>query len=264
MLSSLSARGPVKLYMDNVTYKDQRRVFEMTEKEFIHKLKKNVVTAYRILYKLGLCDYAGDVSARIPGTDNILIGAKGIYGGGFVNPSSMDIKNIITVNLMGKQLEGDLPPPLETPMHTSIYKVRSDVGGIAHTHPIIATAFSIAGKEILPIFARGVESVSLGIPIFENSSAIDTEELGQVLAETLGQHRACLLQAHGLVTVGRTVEEACIAASNLEQNAKIQLITSLIGNPRPMSDESIKNRIKVWSDLRLIKGVWSYYESIVW
>lgn len=224
------------------------------------ELKRKILTAFKILRKLDLTDYAGSVSALIPDVDDILINAS-IFDTG--DTSLSDPETVVTIDINGKLLNGRFPPPNETPLHTSIYKLRDDVKSVVHIHPTLSTAFSIVETEILPVYVRGAEVVAKGVPIFQNPDPIKNEELGFALAKTLNGSRACLMRSHGLVTVGRTIEEASLASINLEQLLKIQFIATILGNPRPMPQKNAEERIKLWSNPNWIKKIWRYYESMV-
>jgi len=214
------------------------------------ELKVKVAKACRILHHEGLADFLGHVSARIPETDKILIKPRA------TSLESVTPKDILTVHLDGRKLDGRSSPPGELLLHTSIYRVRSDVGSVVHVHPPIAIAFTITGKEILPVCNKGAVFAE-GIPVFDSSLLIRTNELGKMVADKLGKHYALLLRGHGAVTVGRSVEEACVRAIYLEETAKIQLLASIIGTPRPLIDEEIKDAPRE----REFPSAWSYYES---
>jgi ribulose-5-phosphate 4-epimerase/fuculose-1-phosphate aldolase len=100
------------------------------------------------------------------------------------------------------------------------------------------------------------------VKLFKKSDSIDNMDLGKAVAETLGESRVCLLQGHGSVIVGRTIEEACLGAINLEQAAKIQLMTSILGQPTLMSREDVKTRAALWSNTAWIEKVWGYYKKM--
>ena len=77
-----------------------------------------------------------------------------------------------------------------------------------------------------------------GVPIFENPELINTKEKGRMLAETFGDNDALLLRNHGIVTVGRTTEEACHMALFFENALRIQLHAASFGTIEAMSEET--------------------------
>jgi ribulose-5-phosphate 4-epimerase/fuculose-1-phosphate aldolase len=230
-----------------------------SENEAVSKLRKKVATACRILARQGLCDYAGTVSARIPGTDRILINCQV----GFPNMLFTAPENVMILDITGKVMGSRRVAPNETPAHFCIYEARSDVNSIAHTHPFFTTVFSMSGTRILPVFIRGLKSTSCGIPVFRRSDEISTTALGKAAARTLGSGYTCLLRAHGMVTAGRTVEETCLEAINVEQSAKMQFLASLIGEPQRISKEDSERRIKRQFDMRSQHNPWVFYASMI-
>jgi ribulose-5-phosphate 4-epimerase/fuculose-1-phosphate aldolase len=229
------------------------------------ELKIRLASAYRVLLTLGLFDYAGDASIRIPREDKFLIRGARVD----INPTRMTSmvdtspSDILIMDTEGKQLSGDLTPPHEVFAHCVIYRARIDVGGIVHAHAMMVTAFSIVGRTIEPVYARGMESTGNGLSFLDNPDPISTMELGEQLVSVLGNHRACMLRSHGLITVGSTLEAACLATINLEENAMMQWIATVLGEPKKMSQKSIERRQSVWDNPNMLSLVWKYYEEAV-
>ncbi len=230
----------------------------------ILELKQSLATAYRVLLSLGLFDYAGDVSVRVPNTDAFLIrgtrvDVKPVPARSLVDTTTRDI---LMISLDGNQLEGDLTPPLELPMHLAIYAARPAVASVVHAHARMVTAFSMVGHPILPVYARGVESTGEDIPLFDSPDPVGTLQLGEALARALGDKRACMLRSHGLLTVGATLESACLAAINLEEAAQMQWTACAIGEPQLMPAGSIEKRQRVWENPAMLSQVWRYYTEV--
>jgi ribulose-5-phosphate 4-epimerase/fuculose-1-phosphate aldolase len=128
--------------------------------------------------------------------------------------------------------------PGETILHLAIYEARPDVFSVVHTHQSLATAFSIANVPILPVFASAARNAPC-TPILQNPQTIRTLEMAQEAAQALGQASALLLRNHGVVVVGRTVQEATSGAVYLERNAHMQLVATLLGNAAPIPEQFI-------------------------
>jgi L-ribulose-5-phosphate 4-epimerase len=203
-----------------------------------NRLREDVATASAILFKVGLADYMGHSSQRLPGSDRVLI--KPRHSETMRVPADLTPKRVLTVNLEGEVVDGDEIPPSERFIHTEIYRAQPDVGGIVHTHQVYATAFGSAGCEILPILHVEAPLVQGGVPCYPSSELIRTRELGAAVAATIGHRAVCHLQGHGIVTVGRDVREAVVRAIQLERLARANLLVrQLGGEPRVISaDES--------------------------
>src|ERR1041385_3254348 len=84
----------------------------------------------RIIYQQGLSDYLGHPSARVPGTERVVVKPK--HSVDIRGMDHMTADDMIVVDLDGRQLDGDYAPPAEVYIHTEIYRARPDVLGIVH------------------------------------------------------------------------------------------------------------------------------------
>ena len=222
----------------------------------LYDLKLKVARCCRMLHMAGLFDHSGHVSARIPGTDKILIHPRHI--------SRPEVKagDIVTVDLSGKLLEGKEEPPSETPIHTCIYRTRPDVLSVAHIHSHYATLLGMTGQKLLPINTSSFMFATHGVPIFPHSWNIGDNRKGMALAKTLGQARAALMRGHGSVAVADTLEGVFIASQQLEKSARFQVELMLIGTIRSLPPAEVKLALKEAFSPRQIKKDWTYYESL--
>ena len=190
-------------------------------------LREDVVTASAILFRVGLIDYMGHATQRIPGSDRVYI--KPRHSESMRVPADLTPDRVLEINLTGEVVEGDEVPPSERFIHTEIYRARPSIGGVVHTHQVYATAFGSAGREILPILHVEAPLVHGGVPCYPSSELIRTPELGAAVAAALGDKPACHLQRHGIVTVGRDVREAVVRAIHLERLARANLLVTQLG-----------------------------------
>ena len=146
-------------------------------------LRQQLAKAHRILTAGGIWPLTkGHVSARIPGTDKVLIlGHIHSEGRSLINT---DVDDIVTVDLDGNWLEGRIEPVEERYLHLEIMKGRPDVTSVVHAHPTYATAFGIAGINILPVGNRGA-IFAPQVPILDFDRQIDTPERGHMEFITL-------------------------------------------------------------------------------
>jgi L-ribulose-5-phosphate 4-epimerase len=220
--------------------------------------KEQVATSCRILFRLGLADYLGHPSARVPGTDRIIIKPRhsmSVHGMGDLGPEQM-----VVIDLEGNQLEGDDPPPGERFIHTEIYKARPDVMGIVHTHQTMSTIFGIVSRPILPILHVEGPLVARGIPIYPSPELVSTPEQGAALAQALGDYALGHLQGHGIVTVSPTVEEATLAAIHMERLARANYMAAQLGEPRVIPPDEIE---RLAGPMVGFQVRWSYYVSLI-
>jgi L-fuculose-phosphate aldolase len=222
----------------------------------VDALKEKVAFACKILVVQGLADFLGHVSCKIPGTESVLISPRA------TDLAGIRKEDILTVNLKGDVVEGDGKPPSELPIHLSIYRLRQDVGSVIHTHPKFATLFSIVEEPIVPVHHLGVPFID-GVPLFDDYGLIDDTAMAERLAMALGNKKAVLLKNHGIVVVGRTVEEACILSVWLEKNCELQLLSKILGkvDAIPLEDKS-KNLVNHYLE-RTVRAAWNYYVSLI-
>ncbi len=201
----------------------------------LEELKEKVAVANRVLYHQGLAEWLGHASLRLPGTDHVMVKRNGRLG---VCLGYTTAREIVTMDLEGRKLEGEGEPPAEWPLHTEIYKARSDVGSVIHTHQKWATAFGIAGRDILPLYPNPWHTAFLAepIPIFDSARfaeyLVTTPEVGRAVAQTMGQHTVCHLVGHGVVVAAPTMEQCVVLAVDLERQAEMTYLTSQLGTPR--------------------------------
>lgn len=159
--------------------------------------------------------------------------------GFWITPSAMDYISIqeddlVLMNLKGDILEGQRKPSSEEQLHRAIYKRRKDVKGIVHTHSIFATAHAVA-RVPLPGFVEDFAMI-----VGERVNVADyylsgTERLAEASAQALENNNAVFLANHGLVGVGRSVEEALKVCQIVEKSAQIHIMSRMLGNPLPLS-----------------------------
>jgi ribulose-5-phosphate 4-epimerase/fuculose-1-phosphate aldolase len=216
----------------------------MAKSQIISELRKKVALSCRIVGTQGLTrGMLGHVSARIPGTERVLIKAKG--------PAEEAVelateKDVITVDLEGRVLQAakkGLDAPNETAMHLIIYRKRPEVMSVIHTHPDWIVALTACDKPLIPMYAAysppGMKLVLDGIPVYPRSVTIINRELAEDFMRTMGDKRACLLVGHGMTVAGGSVEEATVTSLNLYELARIHGMAYAIGQPRPIPEADI-------------------------
>lgn len=216
-------------------------------------LRLEVATCCRLLEYLGLIDFSGHVSARIPGTDTILVNSWGR------SRCSVGPQDIVKANLAGEPLEEGAILPSEVYIHTAIYRRRPDVGAVAHLHPPATIALSVAGKDYLPVIYHGA-IFAAGVPVYDDCRHVNCLERGEALAATLGQARAVIMRGHGAAVVAENVKGAFFAAVYLEDNAQKLLEAYRLGEPRVLRQEELAAGNRIWQE-RQFEKVWTYYRD---
>jgi len=222
--------------------------------------KKRLAKVHRIITAGGLWPLTkGHVSAKIPGTGRVLILGH-IHSEGRALDTT-DVDDLVMIDLEGKMIEGRIDPVDERFIHTEIYKVRPDINSVVHYHPNYATAFGIAGVNILPVGNRGAIFAPM-VPILDFDKQIDTPERGKMVAKAIGDGAALVLKNHGAVVAGDTIENACVVAFALEETAHLQWITTALGAPQKISSDEVHSVLTGARKEEYFSHVWGHYEAL--
>ncbi|MHA1595190.1 MAG: class II aldolase/adducin family protein [Candidatus Baldrarchaeia archaeon] len=209
-------------------------------------LKNEVVRYGRKILESGLVvGSAGNISARVPEDPNLIV----------VTPSQVNYEDLtpddlVVVDLSGKRIEGKRNPSIEIKMHLAIYRSREDVGAVIHTHPIFASAFAVARKNIPPLVDEFLAHVGGEVKVAEYAMP-GTEELANNAVAALEDRNAVLLANHGLLCCGKDLEEAFLVTQLVERAAMIYILASGIGDVHLLPEESIKFGTQMY---RLLRG----------
>lgn len=214
--------------------------------------RTHVVHASRALAAAGLGDMVwGHASVRDPGGRGVWMKAS---GWGF---EEIDDGKVVLVSPAGVVVDGTGRRHLEYPIHTAIMAARPDVRSVVHTHAPALSAFASLNCEIRPISHDGVLFAYSRLPRFTDTGAlIDTDDLGEALATTLGDGAAVLIPNHGAVTVGPDVETAVMYSVLLERACRTQIMSMSAGGPKAWSSESETEfkRSQVWDPTQIRAG----------
>ena len=195
-------------------------------------LRAKLVDAGRVLVSEDQGDYvAGHISVRLPGRpDRFLMKPAGIGLDEMVEDA------IITVDLDGAKIGGDMPRHNEVFIHSEVFRARPDAQCVIHTHPAHAVAFSSLDKPLLAVGNDGSFFLS-GLPVFsETTDLIIDAARGAAVARCLADKQAMLLRNHGIVTCAPSIEEAVWIALKLERACRVQLLAEAAGGPRLLAD----------------------------
>jgi L-ribulose-5-phosphate 4-epimerase len=220
--------------------------------ETIGQLKKDVITACRILSRQKLVEAFGHVSARIPATDLFLMTPR-------ISLDLVTESDLLTMNLKGKVIEGSQTAPFEAWLHTAIMRSKPRVNAITRIHARMANIFSVTNRKLEPVHNHG-SFFAGGVPVFSTPDLISTAKLGDEVAQGLGDKPAILLRGNGQVTVGRTIPEAVMMAIYLEEAAEVLYGALLIGSPIPLTpDESKQRQIEALPSVDLERA-WNFFK----
>lgn len=191
----------------------------------LEDLRESVRKTATNMEKLGLTrGTSGNVSTRDPRSGLVAITPSGLPY------SALTSADVTVVDLDGRVIDGSRKPSSETPMHCAVYRASqaAEGGAIVHTHSPFATAFAVMNRDLPPIT---VPLALLGnvpvVPFMMPGSA----ELAAAVASAIAAGQptktlnttCCLLQNHGLVCTGPSLEKALESAVYVEEGAQVAI-----------------------------------------
>lgn len=174
---------------------------------------------------------AGNISVRLP-DGNVAITPSGVLY------DRMKPEDIVIIDLNGNKLEGEYKPSSEKALHNEIYKACPDVQAVVHTHAVHAITFSTLDMELPAIC---IELLMVGAPIpTAPYRCPGTPEVGINAASYFVNNprlKTLLLRNHGMVAIGKDLNEAYQNAYNLETGAEVYHLALQLGKtPPPLSE----------------------------
>ena len=198
----------------------------------LEEIKENVLCYALQADREGLCRHrSGNFSVRDAETGLICI-----------TPTAMDREemtadDIVVIDMDGHTVESlhDQRPTSELMMHTAIYRSRSDVHAVAHTHSRAATAFAVMNKSIPAIvYELSILGCKEGYVPVAPYGRPGTRAAAENVLAPLSISDVALMQAHGVVAVADSLKEALLRASYVEELADIYYRTlTVLGHEPP-------------------------------
>jgi ribulose-5-phosphate 4-epimerase/fuculose-1-phosphate aldolase len=218
-----------------IDYEKRKKETNINAIKYISEI---IVKAGRELHDHGLVrGTSGNISAKIPDTDTFLIKPSGR------RMENLKPEELVLVDLQGNKIRGETNVSVETPIHAAIYRGRKDVQAVVHTHAPTATAFGIAKTEILPLQIELFMLLSNGVPIVPFKTP-GSKALADAVQKKVADHDAVILENHGIVTVGSTIEAACSLNEMVEEAAKIQFVVMMLAGRDAVNLAELKKKFK--------------------
>ncbi|OQU99971.1 Clas II Aldolase and Adducin domain-containing protein [Cladophialophora immunda] len=166
---------------------------------------------------------AGHISVRDPGSHDIFwTNPLGVHYG------LLKASDMIAVNMEGKVVGGNRTRPPNAAgflIHSEVHKARPDVVAVCHAHTVYGKAWSAFGKPIQMLTQDSLKFYNAHAVYNSYGGVVLAAEEGEMIAQALGPtNKACILRNHGLLTVGRTVDEAAFLFLSLEHACQGQLL----------------------------------------
>lgn len=174
------------------------------------------------------------------------ISARTSDGGLLVSPTGtsfgrLDPGRLSRFDAQGMLIDGDKPTK-EMPLHSAFYETRSSAGAVVHLHSCHSVALSMmpdvdADNFLPPLTPYGI--MKLGqvklLPFFMPGDPA----MGDAVRGLAGKHSAVMLANHGPVVAGKDIEAACNAVEELEDTARLAMMTRGL-SPRALSEIQVQ------------------------
>ena len=201
--------------------------FDTAEGERAHR-KLQLAAGFRLFSKFGLEEgVTGHITARDPEfTDHLWVNPWGVPF------SRITVSDLCLMDATGQLVEGPGPiNPAAFMIHSAVHDARSDVVGVAHSHSLYGKTWSAFGELLDPITQDACSFYGRHSVFTEYNGVVLDDSEGIALAAALGDKRAVILQNHGLLTVGSSVESAAWWFITMERSCQAQLLARAAGTP---------------------------------
>jgi L-ribulose-5-phosphate 4-epimerase len=203
--------------------------------ETVRALRAEVAALHGELTRYGLVIWtAGNVSARVPGRDLMVIKPSG------VSYDDLDADAMVVTDLSGVLVDGARNPSSDTAAHAYVYRHMPWVGGVVHTHSTYATAWAARAEPIPCVLTMIADEFGGEVPVGP-FALIGDDSIGRGIVDTLRNSRspAVLMAGHGPFTIGKDARAAVKAAVMVEDVARSVHVARQLGTPPPLAQEDV-------------------------
>jgi len=220
---------------------------DMTEDPTTTGVAETIATACRVMAACGLVEHVlGHISARHSDT-HLLVRCRGPREAGLAATEPADVRRVPMAGSVG-ELSG-WTAPNELVIHRAVLHRRPEATAVVHAHPPAVVAASLLDEPLVPIYGAydipGARMAADGIPMWDRSALITTDDLAAGMTDALADRPAVILRGHGLVSVAggdpvTAVRTAVLQAVAVDTLARMTLaVRQAGGTPRPISDDDL-------------------------
>ena len=213
----------------------------------IAEVRDAVLAAARAMFARGLVEgTAGNVSGRVDDGTVIMTPSSLPY-------PDMELDDLVQITLDGETVSGHRSPTTEKPLHLATLAAHPEVGGVLHCHAKYASMFAVAHVPIPAAIDEFVTYIGGDVPVCEYHES-GHDSLATAVAAKLGDRSAALMANHGMVCVGKSVEDALHSALVVEHNAQIMWGAHLLGGVVALPEKALGN----------FGGVYTFVREYLW
>ena len=216
--------------------------------EEVRKDRKNkLAAALRLFGKFGFDEgVAGHITVRDPEhLDHFWVNPMGR------SFKQMRVSDLLLVSHTGEVVEGEgLLNGAAFTIHSQVHMSNPAINAAAHSHSVYGKAFSALGKTLAPLTQDACAFYDDHVLFDDFSGVVLDNTEGERIAAALGDCKAAILQNHGLITVGETIDAAAWWYITMERTCQAQLLAEAAGSPKAIDHEvALQTRETVGSPL---------------
>jgi ribulose-5-phosphate 4-epimerase/fuculose-1-phosphate aldolase len=199
--------------------------------------KERLAASFRLFARFGFDEgVTGHITARDPEmADHFWVNPFGVHF------SQIRVSDLMLVNAEGHVVEGRHPlNEAAFAIHSRIHHARPDVIAAAHAHSLYGKTWSSLGRLLDPITQDACAFYEDHVVFDDYTGVVYELSEGERIARTLGNRKAAILRNHGLLTVGRTIDEAVWWFATMERSCQAQLLAEAAGKPILIDAESAR------------------------
>lgn len=187
---------------------------------------------------------AGNLSARLPDGNVVLTPSSHPY-------DAMTLDDLVVVTPDGEIVESpnERNPTTEKALHLACLGAHDDIHAVIHSHAKHCTMFAVTHQPIPCVIEEFDVYVGGEVPV-ANYRLTGSDELGDEVAKWVGERGAVLMANHGLLTVGKTPQDAMKVATLVERTAEIIWGARLLGDLVPLPPETIERFAPIYKLMR--------------
>ncbi len=197
--------------------------------------KQKLAAALRLFGKFGFDEgVAGHITVRDPEhTDQFWVNPMG------KSFKQMKVSDLLRVNHQGEVVEGEgLLNGAAFTIHAAIHMAKPNAIAAAHSHSLYGKAWSSLGRLLDPITQDACAFYEDHVLFDDFSGVVLDSSEGKRIAATLGDNKAAILENHGLLTVGESIESAAWWFITMERSCQAQLMAEAAGTPKLITPEA--------------------------
>jgi ribulose-5-phosphate 4-epimerase/fuculose-1-phosphate aldolase len=219
--------------------------------------KVKLASAFRVFAHYGFDEgIAGHITVRDPEfPETFWVNPFGMYFG------NICVSDLIRVDMSGNIIEGEHKALNRAAfvIHSNIHQTRPDINAVAHSHSIYGRTFSATGKRLRPLTVEATPFYNDHVLFDAAGGVVNEIEEGALVARHLSKHKAMILRNHGLLTVGKTVDEAVWWFIAMERSCQSQLMAESAGATTELSVEEAE---RGYDELGTSDAGWFQYQPL--